>query len=134
MKQPSSRFQSRFMPDLYYEGQERRGNGNVVHWYREKESTTMLAKYGLKVRNALAVGLFALGAVGIPVAAHAQAVTPPPVETPADLNTVDTAPDAAEAASTAPDTDNVQSGDQSGNQVEDGLPDLPGAGPEAPGQ
>ena len=62
------------------------------------------------------------------------------------VDTLGTGPDAAneamsaaaeaagtEAVSAGPDTDTVQSGDQSGNQVEDGLPDLPSAAPEAPG-
>ncbi len=41
---------------------------------------------------------------------------------------------AAGVEAAGPDTDNVQSGEQSGNQVEDGQPDLPGAAPEAPGK
>lgn len=38
-----------------------------------------------------------------------------------------------EAVSAAPDTDTVQSGSQSGSQVEDGLPDLASAAPETSG-
>ena len=52
-----------------------------------------------------------------------------------DQSAVDAAgAEAPEADAGLPDTDNVQDGDQSGDQVEDGQPDLPNAAPEAPGQ
>lgn len=55
------------------------------------------------------------------------------------VDSLSAGPEAAgiEAVGSAPDTDSVQSGgqagDQTGSQVEDGQPDLPGAAPEAGG-
>jgi hypothetical protein len=88
--------------------------------------------FGLAVIALLAVG--GLGLTGAHSAAHVQASHPQQVQVTSAAPDTET-PGSEEAAS-GPDTDSIQQqvGDQSGQQVEDGLPDSPAApNPQAPG-